>query len=154
MRLEVLCVSRRPPRWVSEATDEYARRLPRNFALEFVYLAPGHERAAAPARKREEGERLLRRAAACGILVALDERGREHDSRAFAAALAELRADHPRIALAIGGADGLDASVLDAAAARWSLSRLTLPHWLVQVLVAEQVYRAWSILEGHPYHRD
>lgn len=153
MRIDVLCISRRPPRWVSEATGAYAGRLPRGFALEFVHLAPGRAAQSPAARRHDEGERLLRRCADGQPLIALAVDGRAGDSAAFAARLGRLREEHRTLALAIGGADGLGDNVLGAARERWSLSPLTLPHWLVQVVLAEQVYRAWTILEGHPYHR-
>ncbi len=151
MLIEVLCICRRPPAWVRDATSEYARRLPRDFTLTFTYLTPARDRAAAVGR-RDEGARLLKRNGATP-LIALDERGVSHTSTEFAAGLARARASEAKIAFAIGGADGLDKDVLNAAAQCWSLSRLTLPHLLVQVVLAEQIYRAWSIIEQHPYHR-
>lgn len=153
MLLEALCVCRRPPAWVSDAVTGYTRRLPRSLGLEFVYLGPGPDSASAAVRRRDEGVRLLRRLDDGVPLIALDVRGKVHTSEAFAAALGRLRDEHRRVAFAVGGADGLAEPVLERAAARWSLSALTLPHLLVQVVLAEQVYRAWSILDGHPYHR-
>jgi 23S rRNA (pseudouridine1915-N3)-methyltransferase len=153
MLIDVLCVCRRPPRWVVELTADYARRLPRHLALEFAYVPPGHDGLASDARKRDEARRLERRITADSALVALDERGEEVDSPSLARWLERWRAEHARLCLVVGGADGLDPALLDRARQRWSLSRLTLPHLLVQVIVAEQLYRAWSILDGHPYHR-
>ncbi|MGR8920330.1 MAG: 23S rRNA (pseudouridine(1915)-N(3))-methyltransferase RlmH [Gammaproteobacteria bacterium] len=153
MQLEVLCVCRRPPGWVSEAVAQYTRRLPRTLSLDFVFLAPGPDSASAAVRRNDEGTRLLGRLKHGVPLVALDVGGKTQSSEAFAAALGRLRDEHRRLALAVGGADGLADAVLERATARWSLSALTLPHLLVQVVVAEQVYRAWTILEGHPYHR-
>jgi len=153
MRLEVLCVCRRPPPWVRDLTQDYSQRLPRDLALEFAYVAPGRDSVSAPERRRDEGLRLIKRIKPGTRLVALDERGSEVDSDTVARWLAGWRADGIPVSLAIGGADGLDGVILDRAERQWSLSRLTLPHLIVQILVAEQLYRAWSIGEGHPYHR-
>lgn len=153
MHIEVLSVCRRPPRWVSDTTAEYAKRLPRDFTLGFDYLAPGQERVSTTVRKRDEATRLLKRVADDQYLIALDEHGSSATSEQFAASLGKLREQARKIVLIIGGADGLDEAVLARADACWTLSALTLPHLLVQVLLAEQIYRAWTILEQHPYHR-
>lgn len=153
MLIEVLCVCRRPPTWVRDVTGEYAKRLPRGFALEFVYVAPGHDRLDARLRRTDEATRLLKRVTAGAPLVALDDSGEVFDSAQFSARVACLRAEHHKLQIAIGGADGLGEAVFERAQSRWSLSRLTLPHLLVQVVLAEQIYRAWSIADGHPYHR-
>ncbi len=153
MRLRVLAVGARQPRWVDEGFDEYARRLP---GLELVALAPGRRtRGGDPRRARDdEARRLLARIPDPHHVVALDERGRGWDTAQLAARL-ERWLEHPAPTdLLIGGPDGLAPAVLDRATERWSLSPLTLPHGMVRVLVAEAVYRAWSLLQGHPYHRD
>ena len=153
MRCEVLCIARRPPAWVAEVSAEYAKRLGRAIELTFRHLAPGPDNTSVAARKRDEGQRLLKARAAGSLLVALDERGREHTSVELASRLEAWRGCGQDLCLAIGGADGHDPAVLEAATETWSLSRLTLPHQMVQAIVAEQIYRAWSMLEGHPYHR-
>lgn len=153
MVVDVLCVCRRPPAWVTEACADYAKRLARSDELRFRYLNPGPDGADSAVRRREEAARIMKALKAGTHLVALDERGDEPTSVELAGRLGAWRERHAHVTLAIGGADGLDAPVLTAAAERWSLSRLTLPHLLVQVLVAEQIYRAASILAGHPYHR-
>ena len=153
MRLEVFGVCRRPPAWVREATLDYARRLRREFELSFAYVAPGQDRVSTPERQRDEAERLCKRMRPGSHLVVLDGTGTEGDSGEVAAWLGAWREAGRDVTLLIGGADGLAADLLARAGQRWSLSRLTLPHLLVQLLVAEQIYRAWSILSGHPYHR-
>lgn len=153
MLIEVVCVCRRPPRWIIDACTEYAKRLPRNFGLEFVHIAPAQDRMGPQARRRDEATRLLKRIGSELPLIALDVCGLELSSVALAERLGGLQAEHQRIGLVIGGADGLGQAIVDRAQARWSLSRLTLPHLLVQVVLAEQIYRAWTILEHHPYHR-
>jgi 23S rRNA (pseudouridine1915-N3)-methyltransferase len=153
MRLDVLCVCRRPPPWIRDATQDYSQRLPRDLTLEFAYVAPGLNSVSAAERRRDEGLRLLKRLKPDVRLVALDERGTEVDSDTVAQWLKAWRAGGKPVALAIGGADGLDSAILGRAERQWSLSRLTLPHLVVQIIVAEQLYRAWTIDGGHPYHR-
>lgn len=153
MVVELLCVCRRPPAWVTEICADYAKRLARSDELRFRYLSPGPDSVDSLVRRRDEGTRIVKALKAGSHLVALDESGAEPNSVELAARFGGWRQRHGHLTLAIGGADGFDASVLAAAAERWSLSRLTLPHLLVQVVVAEQLYRAASILAGHPYHR-
>ena len=154
MEVELLCVCRRPPAWVTTASADYARRLLRHIDLSFRYVTPGHDGATAAARRRDEAQRVRKALPRTTHLVALDERGQQCSSAELARWLGEWRERHDHVTLLIGGPDGLDAELLELAASRWSLSRLTLPHLLVQVLVAEQIYRAWTIIDGHPYHRD
>lgn len=153
MVVDVLCVSRRPPAWVAEVCAGYAKRLARSDELRFRFLNPGAAGADSSVRRRDEGARIMQALKAGTHLVALDERGDELSSVELAARFGAWRERHAHLSLVIGGADGFGTLPLAAAAERWSLSRLTLPHLLVQVVVAEQIYRAASILAGHPYHR-
>jgi 23S rRNA (pseudouridine1915-N3)-methyltransferase len=155
MRISLLAVGTRLPAWIGDGFETYRRRLPGHIRLELVEI-PGGGRAgrdAAAAARNDEGERLLKRVAADDLLIALDERGRECSTTDLAHELERWLAEVPRVALAIGGADGLAPACRERASSLWSLSRLTLPHGLVRVLVAEQLYRAWTVLAGHPYHR-
>ncbi|MCC6710443.1 MAG: 23S rRNA (pseudouridine(1915)-N(3))-methyltransferase RlmH [Gammaproteobacteria bacterium] len=153
MLVEVLCVCRRPPAWVSELCADYARRLKRSDELTFRYLNPGPDGVDSAVRRRDETSRIKAALKTGTHLVALDERGDAWSSVELAQRFAQWRERHKHLTLAIGGADGFDAALLDSAAESWSLSRLTLPHLFVQVVIAEQLYRAASILVGHPYHR-
>jgi len=153
VKIEVLTICRRPPRWVTEQTDDYLKRLPREFLPSFVHLAPGHDGAAVAVRQRDEATRLLKRAHKNSPVVALDEHGWAGTSIEFAARLDNLRSTTGHLTFIMGGAEGLHDSVLQHAHSRWSLSKLTLPHLLVQIVLAEQLYRAWSIHERHPDHR-
>lgn len=153
MEVEVLCVCRRPPAWVTELCADYAKRLKRTDELAFRYLNPGADGVDSAVRRRDEGARIKAALKTGTHLVALDERGEAFSSVELARRFAEWRERHKHVTLAIGGADGFDAALLRSAAERWSLSRLTLPHLFVQAVVAEQLYRAASILAGHPYHR-
>ncbi|HEX4782145.1 MAG TPA: 23S rRNA (pseudouridine(1915)-N(3))-methyltransferase RlmH [Usitatibacter sp.] len=147
MRIAILSVGHKMPEWIQQGFQEYARRMPPEARLELVEVKPGRDRA-------EEGRRLLDALPARATLVALDERGKALSTADLANAMGGWMRDAVQPAFAIGGADGLDAAVKERAAMTWSLSSLTFPHQLVRVVLAEQLYRAWSILAGHPYHRE
>lgn len=155
MRLELIAVGERMPAWVREGYEEYAKRLPRECALILREIEPGvrgksQETARAVA---QEGERMLAALPKSARVVAVDVKGAEHSTEELAARLEVWLADGRDVALLVGGPDGLAPECLARAEERWSLSRLTLPHPLVRVVLAEQLYRAWSILRNHPYHR-
>lgn len=159
MRIRLLSVGRRMPRWADDAFAEYAKRLPAECALELVEIAPsrrGRGKAGAAELdriRRDEGERLLKALPAAALAVALDVDGRAWSTEQLADRLRAWLADGRDPALLVGGPDGLAQSCLARAEQRWSLSPLTFPHPLVRVILAEQLYRAWSIIAGHPYHR-
>lgn len=145
------------PGWVDEAWREYVARLPRGLQPELVEipLGPRSGRHADIARaKRAEGEKVLRALPRQAQVIALDERGTFWSSADLAREFAGWQQQGHDVALLIGGPDGHDEAVLAASPTRWSLSRLTLPHAMVRVLLAEQLYRAWTLLGGHPYHRE
>ncbi len=154
MRVRVIAVGTRMPEWVQSACADYLKRLS-PLKVTLAEIEPGVRSARASARAlTREGERLLAALRPGEHVVALDERGREFATRELAAWLRERQRHGADLAFLIGGADGFAAAVLARADLRWSLSRLTLPHALARVLVTEQLYRAHSILSGHPYHRD
>ena len=143
------------PAWVDAGWDEYARRMPQDLPVELVALK------AEPRDRGKTAAQILaaeaaRIAAACksATLVALDERGERWTTRVLADKLARWRIEAHDVAFVIGSADGLAESVKRDASATFSLSALTLPHGLVRIIVAEQLYRAVSLLSGHPYHRE
>lgn len=154
MRISLLAVGTRLPAWIGDGFETYRKRLPRHIQLQLQEI-PAGPRGSDDGRKAraQEGERILRHAESADLFVALDERGRAWSTAELAAELEQWLANSPRVALAVGGADGLDPACRDRAHKLWSLSRLTLPHGLVRVVVAEQIYRAWTLLSGHPYHR-
>lgn len=156
MRIKLITVGRRPAAWKREALEDYARRLPARLGLEIINVmpAPRTGRNSAEAAKRREAERLRAVLGAPARIIALDERGRQWSSGELAARLDGWRRDGRDLTLVVGGPDGLDRTLLDAAEEVWSLSRLTLPHALVPIIVAEQLYRAWTIINNHPYHRE
>lgn len=155
MRIHLIAVGQRMPAWVETAFADYAGRLPHEARLVLTEIAaPARGKSSDLERlKRQEGDRILRALPRDAEIIALDERGKSLDTVGWSQALSAWLPSGRDTALVVGGADGLDTRILDAAHQRWSLSRLTLPHPLVRVVVAEQLYRAWTLLVNHPYHR-
>ena len=155
MKLLVVAVGQRVPDWASTAWDDYAKRFPPELRLELkaVKTEPRGSRTVDQlmAAERERIEAAIPRGT---HVVALDERGTALTTAALAARLKAWQLDAADVALVIGGPDGLDPAFRAAAHERVRLSDLTLPHAMVRVLLAEQLYRAWSINAGHPYHRE
>ena len=157
MRLRVMAVGTRMPEWVDSAFTDYWRRMRALWKLELIELPTASRResgGAAPAAKSAEARRILAMLTPRDFIVALDEHGMQKSTVELALWLEQRRASGKDLAFIIGGPDGLAEEVLARAHLRWSLSRLTLPHGLVRVLLAEQIYRATTVLSGHPYHRE
>ena len=156
MHIRLLAVGDRQPSWVDHAFESYTDRLPRQwqFRLDVTGAAARTKGAAATSAKKAEGARILARIKPAEFVIVLDERGREFSSRELAKKLDEWQAVGQDLVFVIGGPDGVSADVTGRANLSWSLSKLTLPHGLARVLFAEQIYRAWSLATGHPYHRD
>jgi 23S rRNA (pseudouridine1915-N3)-methyltransferase len=152
MDLVVACVGTRMPAWIAEGWQEYARRLPPHLKLEMVAV-PVAGKAGAGRQSQIEAESLLARVPDRAGRVALHGAGRPWSTEQLSERLVQWQQDGDPIWFFIGGADGLDDSLLKTCQARWSLGPAVFPHMLVRVLVAEQLYRAWTILSGHPYHR-
>lgn len=146
----------RPPSWVREAYDDYTRRLGARLKLTLLEVEPGPRSAGQSPRKAIETEarKLLTALRPEEWVVALDERGTQMSTRELADWLDGRMREGRDLAFLIGGPDGFAAEVLERSDMSLALSRLTLPHALVRVLLAEQIYRAVSILSHHPYHRD
>ena len=155
MKLRLVAPGHRMPAWVAAGVDDYVRRLPRDFAFELVELKPEPRDRGRPVAQLLDAEAVRIAAASRGhAVVALDERGAAWTTRTLADRLARWRDEARDVAFVIGSADGLADSVRRSADAVVALSGLTLPHGLVRIVVAEQIYRAASLLAGHPYHRD
>ena len=155
MKIHLLAIGARMPDWIEKGYAEYAGRLHRECALHLLEIPAGKRSSHADLARliRAEGERLLAAVPTGSRLIALDERGQEWNTVELAEQLSGWLQEGRDVSLLIGGPDGLDAACRERAERRWSLSRLTLPHPLVRVIVAEQLYRAWSLLRNHPYHR-
>lgn len=155
MRLLVVAVGQRVPDWAQSAWDDYAKRFPPELRLELkaVKTEPRASKALATLLAAER-ERIAAAIPKGARIVALDERGTALTTMALAARLKAWPLENDTVALVIGGPDGLEPAFRAAAHERIRLSDLTLPHAMVRVLLAEQLYRAWSINAGHPYHRE
>jgi 23S rRNA (pseudouridine1915-N3)-methyltransferase len=154
MKLLVVAVGARMPGWVDEAFDDYARRMPRGLKTELIEVRPEPRSSGKPVEQlmAAEAARIARALPRGALRVALDERGRELSTSQFARWLDARRREGGDVAFLIGGADGL-APEMKRGAEALRLSAMTLPHGLARVLLAEQLYRAATILENHPYHR-
>ncbi len=143
------------PGWIAQGFDEYAKRMPRECRLELLEIEPvPRKRAQDHQRALDiEAERLLAAVPKRAHCVALAINGQSWSTVQLAQRLNSWMASGHDVALLVGGADGLAPACLTHASEQWSLSPLTFPHPLVRVILAEQLYRAWSLLHGHPYHR-
>jgi 23S rRNA (pseudouridine1915-N3)-methyltransferase len=155
MKLLVVAVGQRVPEWAQQAWDDYAKRFPPELRLELKAVKTEHRASktlqSLLAAERERIEAAIPKGAR---VVALDERGTALTTMALATRLKEWQLASQDVVLAIGGPDGLDPQFKQQAHERIRLSDLTLPHAMVRVLLAEQLYRAWSVNAGHPYHRE
>ena len=143
------------PSWVVEGYREYTKRLPRECSLQLVEIPPAkrHKSLSAKQARQQEGQAILAALPKDCSVVALDVRGKPWSTEMLAAQLDNWLVSGRDVALLVGGPDGLSDACLERADQRWSLSRLTYPHPLVRIVLAEQLYRAWTITTGHPYHR-
>lgn len=152
--MRVIAIGTRMPGWVTEGSDEYLKRMPRELSVEWVELpASKRTRDTAELRMLDEAISIERRLKSQELIVALDIDGKTVSTENIADALSSWQAEGAKVAFIIGGPDGLHPTLKARASARWSLGRITLPHPLIRVILAEQLYRAWSINAGHPYHR-
>ncbi len=147
MRVTILSVGHKMPAWIQDGFHEYQRRMPPEIRVELTELKPDKTKA-------DEGKRMLAALPDGATLLALDERGKSISTQGLSVMLSEWMRDASHPVFAIGGADGLADEVKARADKLISLSALTLPHQLVRVVLAEQLYRAWTILARHPYHRE
>lgn len=155
MRTRIIAVGTKMPAWVEQGYKDYAKRLPRDFSVEVVELPMGPRGKNAPVAKAiaKEGQQMLAAIPAGDKVIALDVKGKPWSTEQLAGNLENWRMDGFNYSLLIGGPDGLAPECLAKADLKWSLSALTLPHPLVRIVLIEQLYRAWTILNNHPYHK-
>ncbi|MBU2112517.1 MAG: 23S rRNA (pseudouridine(1915)-N(3))-methyltransferase RlmH [Gammaproteobacteria bacterium] len=156
MKLILIAVGSKMPAWVQSGYDEYSRRFPRDMPLELIEIAAGKRGKNADIKRilELEGEKMLAAVPKGSRIVTLEVTGANWSSPMLAGKLTEWQRDGRDVCLLVGGPEGLAPACIAASEAKWSLSALTLPHPLVRVVLAESLYRAWSICTNHPYHRE
>jgi len=156
MHIRLIAVGDRQPAWVDDAFDNYSARLPREWKFRLTSIATVRRGKNDRLDKamQAEGEQILAKIDAAEQVVLLDERGKHYSSSELSKRIGDWQADGRDLCFIIGGPDGVSGAVRERAVWTWSLSHLTLPHGLARVLFAEQMYRAWSLQVGHPYHRE
>lgn len=155
MQIQLVAVGNRMPDWVTAGYQEYAKRMPRECELVLREISPGKrgKNVDIDRIRTEEGERILSSLSRDDHVVALEVGGKDWNTETLADQLRQWQQHSRRVSLLVGGPDGLAETCRTRAHQLWSLSRLTLPHPIVRIVVAEQIYRAWSLLNHHPYHR-
>jgi 23S rRNA (pseudouridine1915-N3)-methyltransferase len=155
MKLKILSVGHKMPSWVELACAEYIKRMPKELATEMVEIKPDKRASGKNSEVVQEAEaKRILEVAGKDYLVVLDERGQEVTSLQLATKIVHWQTLGKDVSMVIGGADGLHQTLKDKADWLWSLSKLTLPHGMVRVVLSEQLYRAYSITQHHPYHKE
>ncbi len=156
MKVHLIAVGKKMPEWINSGYAEFSKRMPPELQIDLIEITPSVRNKTTPTEKniKEEGKRIQSAIPANSRLIVLDEKGKNFSSIALSKKMESWLPMGQDIVLVIGGADGFDPKIKQQADEKWSLSSFTLPHALVRVVVAEQLYRAWSILKGHPYHRE
>ena len=155
MQIHIISVGKSMPSWVTAGYKEYSQRLPADYSLQLTEIT-AEKRSKNSDLKRiaaKEEDKILAAIPKGSLCIALDRIGKHIDTNSIAQHLQSWHDINQTICLIIGGPEGLSKEFLDKANTIWSLSKLTLPHPLVRVVLAEQIYRAWSIIVNHPYHR-
>ncbi|QDD11899.1 23S rRNA (pseudouridine(1915)-N(3))-methyltransferase RlmH [Candidatus Methylopumilus rimovensis] len=153
MKIKIISIGNKMPAWINEAFDSYISKLNRDFTLQLIEIKPEKKFDSIEQKKLSESEKILSHVDK-EFLIVLDEKGLQFSSQELAQKLKHWSEHFKHITFVIGGADGVHEDILHKANLTWSLSKSTFPHAFVRVLIAEQLYRAQSILENHPYHRE
>ncbi len=155
MQINIIAVGEKPPTWVEAGVKQYVTRMPHECKVNLISVSSGKRSKNGNIKQaqRQEEELLLKKTPKESYRIVLDEHGQAWSTTILAQKLDSWLQSFPIITMYIGGPDGFSKDFLLQADSNWSLSTLTLPHMLVRVLLVEQLYRAWSMLQGHPYHR-
>jgi len=155
VHIRLLAVGDRQPSWVDDAFGIYAERFPREwkFRLDTIATVRRNKNDKSRQAMEAEGELITAKLSLDEQVVLLDERGKQLTSKSLASKLSDWQIDGRDLCFIIGGPDGVSDTVRQRADMMWSLSQLTLPHGMARALLSEQLYRAWSLQSGHPYHR-
>jgi 23S rRNA (pseudouridine1915-N3)-methyltransferase len=154
MKIKLLSVGQKMPAWIQKGYVEYAKRLPSNCSIELVEISGGHrgKSTSVEKSKQQEALSLLKIIKPKDWVVILDVKGQSWSTEKLSEQLESWQFNAQDVCLIVGGPYGLGSDVISRANQSWSLSKLTFPHPMVRILIVEQIYRAWSILQGHPYH--
>jgi len=155
MRVRLIAVGTKAPSWVNQGYQEYSKRFPREFTLELIEIPLAHRGKNADTKRliQKEGEAILSHVQNTDWVVALEVKGKRWTTEDLAKQINNWQLESKQLVLLVGGPDGLSDDCRKRANQLWSLSDLTLPHPLVRILLAESLYRAWTVTTGHPYHR-
>jgi len=153
LKIKIISIGNKMPAWINEAFDSYMSKLDRDFTIQLIEIKPEKKFDSIDQKKLSEAEKILSHVDK-EFLIVLDEKGLQFSSQELAQKLKHWSEHFKRITFVIGGADGIHEDILHKANLTWSLSKSTFPHAFVRVLITEQLYRAHSILENHPYHRE
>jgi 23S rRNA (pseudouridine1915-N3)-methyltransferase len=156
MQINLISVGNKMPGWVQQGYEEYAKRMPKECELVLKEIPAGKRTKKSDIARivKDEGEQMIKAVSARTDVVVLDIPGKPWTTQELSLVMKRWLESGQNIALMVGGPEGLSDSVRNLATQSWSLSPLTFPHPLVRILVAEQLYRAWSLLNNHPYHRE
>ncbi len=156
MKIRLLAVGQKMPKWVQQTYNDYNKRLIKSQQIELIEIPPVHRSKTINVEKAKqiEGMSILSALKPNEKMIVLDEHGKAISTKYLAQSITNWQMQSFDIAIVIGGADGFSDEVKNKAVAQWSLSLLTFPHPLVRVIVIEQIYRAYSIIANHPYHRE
>ncbi|WP_394175449.1 23S rRNA (pseudouridine(1915)-N(3))-methyltransferase RlmH [Thalassotalea litorea] len=156
MRITLIAVGNKMPAWIAQGFSEYARRFPRDLSFDLIEITPGKRGKNADIARilEKEGEQTMAAVPKGSRIVTLEVEGKPWTTPQLAQQLERWQMDGRDVALLVGGPEGLAPQCIQASEQKWSLSPLTLPHPMVRIMIAESLYRAWSINNNHPYHRE
>jgi 23S rRNA (pseudouridine1915-N3)-methyltransferase len=156
MKIKLIAVGTKMPKWVELGFENYIKRLPKDFSLELIEIpvAKRSKNQLVEKWKEEEGKQVLKNIKANDYVVALEVKGKNWSTEQLSDELIKWKDNASNVALMVGGPDGLSTECIQRSNQQWSLSSLTMPHPIVRVVIAEAIYRAWSVTVNHPYHRE
>ena len=155
MRLEIIAIGNKPPSWLRDGVDEYRRRMPRECSISVREIPLPKRTKSTPSAQciKVEAEKIRGALVPDSRTVAMDVKGKGWSTEELSQHLMRWMTDYQSVRVVVGGPDGLEKDIVECADDVWSLSRLTFPHAFVPVLITEQLYRAWTMINRHPYHR-
>ncbi len=156
MNIQIIAVGQKMPKWVDLAFDEYAKRLPQHQRVQLSCIATASRKSGQTRQKiqQQEADKIKQKIKPGSLVIALDEKGKHWSTLEWATQYRQWLQQVSQVNFIIGGPDGLDSAIVKQADQTIALGRMTMPHGLARVVLIEQLYRVWSVVEGHPYHRE